>query len=168
MSLTVYRKVPFLVYYNPVGPPCTVNNIVCDSLKNPNESEILQNVDKWIHHQQLNHTNYTDEDLSLANVIMDCHRGMTLYKVFRVGEKYDGKLREWTNWTGNIGIDAIEELYVESLDLELLGSDQSLTEYENMMQEKAAAMLRLTEQLRRVEDQLTGKDENLLNSSQIY
>ena len=40
-------------------------------------------MDKRIHHQ-LYHTNYTGLDLSLVNVIRDCHSGKTLYNVFQV------------------------------------------------------------------------------------
>ena len=72
-----------LTVHNPVGPPCTVDAIVCDSLKNPNESEIIRNLDNWINHK-INHTNFTDLDLSLVNVISDCHSGKTLYNVFQV------------------------------------------------------------------------------------
>ena len=60
-----------------------MDTVVCDSLKNPNDSEIIRNLDNWINHQ-INHTNSTDLDLSLVNIISDCHSGKTLYNVFQV------------------------------------------------------------------------------------
>ena len=55
---------------------------------------------------------------------------------FQVGEKYDGKLREWKNWTENFGIDAHGELILGSLLMELTESNifaQNGTHYGDMM-----------------------------------
>ena len=64
-----------------------------------------------------------------------------------MGEKYDGKLSEWKNWTGNFGIDAHGELILGSLLMELTESiifAQNGTHYGDMM----------ILQLRSIEEQL--------------
>ena len=98
----------------------TVEKVACDALKNPDDSEIFQFVDKEVIQplmkEKLNHQSnggrnnqasspilHALKDMSISKVISSCHRNQTMYKILHMESIYNvEELRDWKT-TYNVG-----------------------------------------------------------------
>ena len=141
----------------------TVDSILCDSLKNPNESEIVQYLDTEIHHP---HNHNHAENSSLADVITDCKTGKTLFLVFGAGEIYGDQLRGWKDWAEDIDLKAIKGL--EGLESKIIDTnwtqlgDQLIDPIRHLG--RIEAQLKLVEELNNSTVELTGGEVESLQT----
>ena len=163
----------------------TVDKVGCDALKNPNGSEIFHLIDEHFVQPMIeeNHPESSEDDISLATVLSNCHKNMTLYTMLEVQNLYD--VEELRNWRREYGIGNYIENLKQKIRLDDLRaiqilspeaekelaelaqseiSDLNFAQYTSLLEEQITSidLSQFTVKLRQVKERLTRAQARLV------